>query len=115
MDKVKLVVAVAVLGAGIGGFYYFGDESLLMRVLGLLMVAAISLAIAYQTTTGRATWGFVADAQTEVKKVVWPTRKETFQTTGIVFLMVVVVACFLWALDSTLLWLVKMLTDQGDY
>jgi len=114
MDKVKLVVAAVVLGAGIGGFYYFGDESMLVRVLGLLAVVAISLGIAYQTATGRATWAFVTDAQTEVKKVVWPTRKETFQTTGIVLVMVVIVAIFLWALDSILLWLVRLLTGQGS-
>ncbi len=114
MDKVKLIIAAVLLGAGIYGFYHFADESLLMRVLGLLAVAGVSLVIVFQTAAGRTTWAFVSDAQTEVKKVVWPTPKETTQTTGIVMIMVVIVACFLWALDSTLLWLVKMLTGQGE-
>ncbi len=114
MDKVKLTIAVALMVAGVAGFYYFADQSLLMRVLGLLAVAGVSLAIAYQTAIGRKAWGFVADAQTEVKKVVWPTRKEALQTTGIVLVMVVLVAIFLWGLDSTLLWLVRMLTGQGE-
>ena len=82
-------------------------------MLGLLVVAGVSLAIAYQTAVGQRTWGFVTDAQTEVKKVVWPTRKEALQTTGIVLMMVLLVAIFLWGLDSLLLWLVKLLTGRG--
>ena len=113
MDKVKLTIAVALMATGVTGFYYFADQSLLMRVLGLLAVAAVSVAIAYQTLLGQKTWGFVTDAQTEVKKVVWPTRKETLQTTGIVLIVVVAVGIFLWGLDSTLLWLVSILTGQG--
>jgi len=113
MDKVKLTIAVALVASGVAGFYYFADQSLLMRVLGLLAVVAVSVAIAYQTALGQRTWGFVTDAQTEVKKVVWPTRKETLQTTGIVLVVVVIVGIFLWGLDSTLLWLVGILTGQG--
>jgi len=113
MDKVKLTIAVALLATGVAGFYYFADQSLLMRVLGLLVVASVSVAIAYQTVVGHRTWGFVTDAQTEVKKVVWPTRKETLQTTGIVLIVVVIVGIFLWGLDSTLMWLVSILTGQG--
>ena len=113
MDKVKLTIAVALMAAGVAGFYYFADQSLLMRVLGLLAVAAVSVAIVYQTALGRKTWGFVTDAQTEVKKVVWPTRKETLQTTGIVLIVVFIVGVFLWLLDSSLLWAVGNLTGQG--
>ena len=113
MDKVKLTISLALLAGGVAGFYYFADQSLLMRVLGLLAVAGVSIAIAYQTAVGQRTWGFVTDAQVEVKKVVWPTRKETLQTTGIVMVVVVLVGIFLWALDSLLLWLVKILTGQG--
>ena len=113
MDKVKLTISLALLVGGVAGFYYFADQSLLMRVLGLLAVAGVSIAIAYQTAVGQRTWGFVTDAQVEVKKVVWPTRKETLQTTGIVMVVVVLVGIFLWALDSLLLWLVKILTGQG--
>jgi preprotein translocase subunit SecE len=114
MDKVKLTIAVALVAAGVAGFYYFGDQSLLMRVLGLLVVGGVALAIAYQTAVGQRTWGFVADAQTEVKKVVWPTRKEAIQTTFMVIVIVLVVAIFVWMLDSTLLWLVRLLTGQGE-
>ncbi len=113
MDKLKLIIAVALLGAGVAGFYYYADESLLMRVIGLLAVAAVALMVSYQTAIGRQSWAFVSDAQTEMKKVVWPTRKEAIQTTAIVVVMVFLVGLFLWALDSTLLWLVKMLTGQG--
>jgi len=112
MDKVKLIVAVLLLSAGIGAFYYFGDQIMPLRVLGLLVFAGVSLAVAYQTVVGRTAWGFVTEAQTEVKKVVWPTRKEALQTTGVVMVMVLVVAIFLWGVDSTLMWLVGMLTGQ---
>ena len=114
MDKVKLTIAVLLIAAGVAGFYYFADQSMLIRVLGLLGVAVVSLLIAYQTAVGQRTWGFVTDAQTEVKKVVWPTRKEALQTTGIVIVMVFIVALILWGLDSTLLWAVKLLTGQGE-
>ena len=114
MDKVKLTIAAAFVVAGVAGFYYFADQSLLMRVLGLLAMIGVSLAIAYQTAVGQRTLGFVTDAQTEVKKVVWPTRKEALQTTGIVFVMVLLVALFLWMLDTMLLWLVRLLTGQGE-
>ncbi len=110
MDKVKLIIAVALMATGVAGFYYFADQSLLMRVLGLLAVAGVAIAIAYQTALGRRTWGFVTDAQTEVKKVVWPTRKETLQTTGIVLVVVFIVGVFLWILDSGLLWTAGKLT-----
>lgn len=112
MDKLKLIVAALLLGAGIGGFYYFGGHSLLVRVIGLLAMCGVSLAVVYQTAVGRTTWGFVTDAQTEVKKVVWPTRKEALQTTGVVMVVVMIVAVFLWLLDSSLMWLVGTLTGQ---
>ncbi|ALP52364.1 preprotein translocase subunit SecE [Candidatus Tenderia electrophaga] len=114
MDKLKLTIALALVAAGVVGFYYFPDQSLLMRVLGLLAAAGIALAVAYQTAVGQRTWGFVTGAQTEIKKVVWPTRKEALQTTGIVVVMVLIVALFLWGLDSILLWLVRLLTGQGE-
>jgi preprotein translocase subunit SecE len=114
MDKVKLAIAGLILAGGITAFYYFEDHSLFLRVIGLLLVAGVTLAVAFQTEVGRRTWSFVGEAQLEVKKVVRPTRKETLQTTAVVVGMVFVVALFLWLLDSTLLWLVEALTGQGS-
>ena len=112
-DNLKLGAAVAVMAAGIYGFYYFADESLLYRVLGLLAVAVASLAIAYQSTAGRRAWSFVQDSRTEVRKVVWPTRNETMQTTLIVIVLVLLVCVILWMLDGFFGWGFRMLTGAG--
>ncbi len=113
LDKIKLLIAVLLVGGGIGGFYYFADESVLYRVLGLLVVIGVSIAIALQTQMGAEAWGFGRNAVVEARKVVWPTRKETTQTTLIVLAMVVVVGVILWLFDMFLLWAVRLLTGQG--
>ena len=112
-DRIKLVLAVLVLAGAIGAFYYFGDQSTLLRVSGLLVAAAAATAIAYQTADGRRVWAFFGDSRTEIRKVVWPTSKETNQTTLLVIAMVIVVAILLWLLDMLLLWLVRLLTVSG--
>lgn len=108
-DNIKWLGAVALILGGLWGFYAFGDESLLFRVLGLLVVIGVAGAIALQTEKGRTAWGFAREARTEVRKVVWPTRRETVQTTGLIMGMVIIVAFFLWGLDSFLGWLTKLL------
>ncbi len=113
-DTAKLVLALALVLAGAVAFHYYGEQSLLMRVLAMLAVVGVALAIGMQTAQGRNAWGFVKDARTEVRKVVWPTRNETFQTSLIVLFMTVIVGLLLWIMDSLLLWAVKLLTGQGD-
>jgi preprotein translocase subunit SecE len=112
-DTIKLAVALLVLGAAIGLFYYFGDQSTLLRVLGLLAALGVSLAIAARTTRGRAALAFVGETHTEFRRVVWPTRQETIRTTLVVLLMVMVMASILWLFDTLLLWTVRLLTGQG--
>ena len=113
-DKIKLLLAVILLGAGIGVFYYFEEEyALLYRVLGLLLVVAVSVLIALQAEVGRSSWAFFKESRTEVRKVVWPTRRETGQTTLLIMLGVMIVGIFLWLLDMGLLAIVKLLTGQG--
>ena len=112
-DTVKLLLAVVVLVAGIVAFYYFESESTLFRVLGLLAVAGVSVAILMQTAMGRGVWRFAVDSRTEVRKVVWPTRQETVQTTLIVFAMVLVMGIVLWLFDMALGAILKVLTGQG--
>jgi len=114
LDNIKLLIAVLLLGAGIGAFYYFGKESEFLRILGLLVVAGISLALAYQTAMGRRMGAIVVDARGELRKVVWPTRKETAQTTLMVVLMVLVMGVLLWMLDMSLLSAVRYLTERGS-
>ena len=112
-DKLKWALVVLLLAGGVGGFYYFADQSLLLRVVGLIVVAGIVVAIALQTAKGRLAWNMVGEARMEVRKVVWPTRKETAQTTGIVIAMVAVVALFLWGLDGLLGYLMRQLLGHG--
>jgi preprotein translocase subunit SecE len=113
LDSAKLGFAIVLLLGAVVAFYYFEGESLLFRVLGLLGVAIVSLLIASRTTVGARTIGFAQDARNEVRKVVWPTRQETVQTTLIVFLMVIVMGIMLWLFDMFLLWAVRLLTGQG--
>lgn len=112
-DLAKWIGAFVILGGGIAGFYYWSDESLLLRVVGLLVLSAVALFVAVQTEKGRTAWEFVRESHTEVRKVVWPTRKETVQTTLIVIAMVGLVAVILWLLDGLLAWLVKLMLGTG--
>ena len=113
LDTFKLVLAIAVLLVGIGGFYYYADASLLYRVLGLVAMAIVAVGIALTTGTGRAIVSFGREARAEVRKVVWPTRQETVQTTLMVVVAVIILGIFLWLIDMMLLKAVQMLTGQG--
>ncbi|RDH82282.1 MAG: preprotein translocase subunit SecE [endosymbiont of Seepiophila jonesi] len=110
MDTVKLLAAVVLIVAAILGFYYFDDYSQLLRVLGLLLVIGIATFVAYQTVVGRNVWQFASDAKIEVRKVVWPSRQETVQTTLIVFVMVLIMGIVLWLFDMMLGAILRMLT-----
>lgn len=107
LDGLKWVVVFALLAAGVWGNAHFADESLLYRVLGLALVAAAAAAVAVQTAKGRAFWELLKDARIEIRKVVWPNREETTQTTLIVLALVIVVALILWGLDSLLGWIIS--------
>ena len=109
IDTFKLMTAVLVLLAGVVGFYYFEEESQLLRVLGMLTVAVIAFLIAATSDVGRRSLGFVKEARVEVRKVVWPTRQETVQTTIAVLFMVILVAIMLWLFDMFLGWGVSKL------
>ena len=112
-DTLKLGAALLLLAVAVVAFYRFDDQLLVLRVLGLLAVAGISIFIAAQSGTGKNIIGFISGARAEVRKVVWPTRAETTQTTLAVLLMVTLVGIFLWLLDMVLLWAIQMLTGQG--
>jgi preprotein translocase subunit SecE len=114
LDTLKLWTAILLMGAGVYGYYYFADVMIVLRVLGLLAVAAIAIAIVYQTGVGRLVVGFVGGAQNEVRRMVWPSRTETLQTTMAVVFIVLVVGVFLWLLDMVLLRAVQFLTGQGS-
>ena len=113
IDVVKLVFSVSFVIAGLAGFYYFSEFPLLYRVLGLVAVVLVAMVMALTSTTGRNFSAFVREARQEVRKVVWPSRQETVQTTLIVFAMVFVVGLILWLFDMFLFWGVQVLTGQG--
>jgi preprotein translocase subunit SecE len=115
LDKIKLLVAVLLVAAGIAGFYYFADtvESVLYRVLALLAVFIVAFVVALQTQVGSNTWNFGRSAILEVRKAVWPTRQETVQATLMVMVMVIIMGVLLWLFDMVLLEIVQMLTGQG--
>lgn len=108
LDGLKWLVVVLLLAAGIGGNFYYAEYSLLYRVLGLLVLAFVAAFVAVQTVQGAAFWKLAKEARTEIRKVVWPTRQETTQTTLIVVAFVIVMALILWGLDTLLGWLVSL-------
>ena len=105
IDKIKLAVAVALVAAGIWGYYLLAEQALVLRVLAVMAGMAAAVVVAWTSEPGKQFVVFAAESAAEVKKVVWPTRKETVQTTAAVFAFVVVMAVFLWISDKTLEWL----------
>mgnify|MGYP001578546841 CR=1 FL=1 len=109
-DKLKLVLAMLLVAGGIGGFYYFGDKSDLIRLAVLLVAVMIAVVLAANTAAGHSAWEFTKGARMEIRKVVWPTNKETMQVTLVVVAMVVLVAIYMWAIDWGLHKIVRIIT-----
>ena len=114
VDKVKLGAAIALLCAGIAGYYLLAESAMIIRVAVVLLGAGLGAAVAWTSAPGKQFYAFAQESADETRKVVWPTRKESLQTTGIVFLFVVVMGIFLWLVDTGLLWAVKLLMGRSD-
>lgn len=97
----------AILGGGVFGNWYFGDQSLLYRVAAMLVLAAAAFFVTIQTEKGSNAWMLIKEARGEIRRVVWPTRDETVQTTLIVLVLVLIFSLILWLLDSGLSWVVS--------
>jgi len=110
LDTFKLLLAIAILIAGIVGFYYYEAESQLYRVLGVVFASGVAIAISSTTNIGQNLIGFAREARMEVRKVVWPTRQETVQTTFMVLVAVIIIGIFLWLVDMLLAQAIQMLT-----
>ena len=108
-DLVKWLVVAALVVVGVVGNQYFSAEPVLYRVLGLVALAAVAAFVAFQTARGQAFAVLLKEARVEIRKVVWPTRQETTQTTLIVVAVVLVMALLLWGLDSLLGWAVSLI------
>lgn len=113
LDKVKLLLAIAVLISGIGAYYYYPDMSVVIRAGGVLASVVIAIVIVMQTAMGRDMWQFIQTSRVELRKVVWPSRQDTTQTTLAVIVFVIILGVFFWGLDMGLLWVTKTLTGQG--
>jgi preprotein translocase subunit SecE len=103
-DKAKLAVAGLLVVGAVVAFYALGKQDLWLRVLALLALLVVAVVVFFTSEQGKALIAFGRDAWRELRKVVWPTRKEAMQMTGYVFAFVVVMALFLWLTDKTLEW-----------
>jgi preprotein translocase subunit SecE len=99
LDMLKWAIVVAIIAAAVYGNSYFAAESLLIRTVGLLLVAGVAGWVASLTVKGSAFVNLCLEARIEIRKVVWPTRQETTQTTIVVLIVIFIVAIILWLLD----------------
>jgi preprotein translocase subunit SecE len=112
-DNALLVLAVALVTAGVVGFYYYGTAPLVYRVGGLLVAVVLAAVAAYRTQPGINAWKYLQSSRTEVRKMVWPSREETMQTTIAVIAMVIALGVFMWLLDLLLFWAFSPITGQA--
>ncbi len=102
VDQIKLGVAFLLAAAGIAGFYVMHESAAVVKLALVLLGFALAAAVIWTTAPGKQFFGFSQESVAEAKRVVWPTRKETIQTTGIVILFAVIMALFLWLVDASL-------------
>lgn len=113
MNKIKLGLVFIFIVIGVGGFIYLSESAMIMRVLSLLIGFLLAAIVARFTTQGQEFYVFCRESSEETKKVVWPSRKEALQTSGVVFAFVIAMALFLWLIDAALMSLVKLMMDQS--
>ena len=106
-DVIKWVVVALIVSVGVFGDSYFSAEPVLYRAIALVVLGLVAGFVALQTSKGKAFWSLLKEARIEIRKVVWPTRQKTAQTTMIVVAVVLVMALILWGLDSLLGWIVS--------
>ena len=111
LDTLKLLGSVLILLVGIVSYYYLTQISILFRALMVLASVVVSLIIFFQTQRGKTLWEFFQGSRVEIKKVIWPTKQETFQTTLTVFVFVLIMGIFFWLLDFLLLFLTNTITS----
>jgi preprotein translocase subunit SecE len=111
MNSLKWAFVFALIAIGVVGNYHFSEQSVYIRAAGLVALAVVSVVIALQTDNGKRFWRFALDARNELRKVVWPSRQETVQTTVMVLGVVAIVALILWGVDIVLFKIVAWLTS----
>jgi preprotein translocase subunit SecE len=114
MDTVLLALASIVVVASLVAYYYFDATPVVVRALGILIGLGVSAALLYRTHLGQFLWQFIQGSRGEIRKVVWPTRQETTNTTLAVFAFLLIMGIFFWVLDFALLSITRAITGQGN-
>ncbi len=113
LDTAKIALAIVVLVGGLAGYYWFAELPTAVRILIVLAGVAVGLLLLFWSAQGQVLWQFVQGSRVELRKMVWPTRQETVQTTLIVFAFVLLMGIFFWLVDMLLAWATRHLTGQG--
>ncbi len=113
-DKLKFGFAILLVIAGIVGYYQLSEHALVLRVVSVLAGLGLGAAVAWFTASGQEFYRFGQESVAEAKRVVWPSRKETWQTTLVVFGLVLVMGLFLWVVDWGLLVIVQRLMGRAE-
>ena len=103
-NYIRWFLGIALIGIAVYGNSTFVEEPLLYRVIGVIIFSGLGLFVTATTTEGRETLKIVLESRTEIRRVVWPTRVETIQTTLIVLVAITIAALVLWGLDSLFGW-----------
>ena len=114
MDRLKIALAFVCIALGVFGYYWFSESAMVLRILMVLAGLVAAAGVAWLSAPGKEFFAFAQESWAEAGRVAWPTRKETMQTTAIVFAFVFVMALFLFAVDSTLAWLIQLLTGRVE-
>ena len=109
LNWLRWLIVIAIVVGGVVANSIYGDYPLLYRVVALVVLAIVALWIAINTEQGSSVWAVVKEAQTEVRKVVWPTRQETSQTSLIVVALVILMGFILWGLDAFFGWIASLI------
>ena len=113
VDTVKLALAVLILLAGLVSYYYFANSAVLLRAFGVIVAVAAGIGVVFTSFQGQLLWKFIQGARVELRKVVWPTREETIQTTLVVLVFALIGGVFFWLRDLVLLFVTSRITGQG--
>jgi len=112
-ERIKIAIAALLAVGGLVAFYALADQPTVVRLAALLGAFAAAVVLMWFTQNGRTFAAFSRESWEEAKRVVWPSRKETLQTTGVVFVFVFAMALFMWVVDAGLLWITQKLLGSG--
>jgi preprotein translocase subunit SecE len=113
LDSAKLAASIALVVGGLVAYYWFETQAWYLRGAYVVGGVVLGLFLAWQTNVGRNTLSFILSSRNEVRKMVWPTREETLQTTLAVIVVVLITAVLMWMLDLGLFWALRGITGQG--